>query len=245
LLFYVSNQFIFHSRNSFVSIQENDYQWQFCCSPPPLLEAYSLNDNLEAQARAIFDSTVSKFSNNQAIGTFGKVLTGKTPPTSNLEYYGNDIPFIKTPDMHGNIFVTTSECYLSVDGANSQANKYIPSNTVIVACIGANAGEVAITSYEAQTNQQINSVVTSYPCFLYFSIRSHTEELRALGDGSSTMININKTSFENYEIPSSTPDELTSLEESLAKIFNLILANTKEIDTLSQMKELIVSTLSR
>lgn len=203
-----------------------------------------INDNLEAQARVIFDSAVSKFSNTQAIGTFGKVLTGKTPPTSNLAYYGNDIPFIKTPDMHGNIFVTTSECYLSVDGANSQANKYIPPNTVIVACIGANAGEVAITSYEAQTNQQINSVVTSYPCFLYFSIRSHTEELRALGDGSSTMININKTSFENYEIPSSTPDELTSLEESLAKIFNLILANTKEIDTLSQMKELIVSTLS-
>ena len=209
----------------------------FCITNP-------VNDNLEAQARAIFDSTVSKFSNSQAIGSFGKVLTGKTPPTSNLAYYGNDIPFIKTPDMHGSIFVTTSECYLSVDGANSQANKYIPPNTVIVACIGANAGEVAITSYEAQTNQQINSVITSYPCFLYFSIRSHTEELRALGDGSSTMININKTSFENYKISSSTPDELIPLEESLATIFNLILANTKEIDTLSQMKELIVSTLS-
>ena len=78
------------------------------------------------------------------------VITGKTPPTSVAEYYGNDIPFIKTPDMHGNVYITSSECSLSKAGADSQKNKYLPENTVVVACIGANAGEVALTSYIAQ-----------------------------------------------------------------------------------------------
>ena len=130
--------------------------------PPPL------NDNLEAQANAIFSSSAPDFTDLQPIHNFGTVITGKTPPTSVAEYYGNDIPFIKTPDMHGNVYITSSECSLSKAGADSQKNKYIPENTVVVACIGANAGEVALTSYIAQTNQQINAIISKYPCFLYF-----------------------------------------------------------------------------
>lgn len=172
------------------------------------------------------------------------VITGKTPPTSVAEYYGNDIPFIKTPDMHGNVYITSSECSLSKAGADNQKNKYIPENTVVVACIGANAGEVALTSYIAQTNQQINAVISKYPCFLYFSIKAHTAELRTLGEGSSTMININKTSFEKYEIPTPSDNTLQQLEHKLSIVFSTILHNLQEIDRLNETKDLLVTQLS-
>ena len=204
-----------------------------------------INDNLEAQAFAIFKKNIADVDMLQPIYSFGKVITGKTPPTSVPEYYGNDIPFIKTPDMHGSVYITSSECSLSTLGADSQSNKYIPEQTVIVACIGANAGEVSLTSYLAQTNQQINGVVTKYPCFLYFSVRTNTAKLRALGDGSSTMININKTSFENYKIPTPGLEKLDLLEKQLKKYFALILYNQQEIDRLSEMKELLIAQLSR
>ena len=179
------------------------------------------------------------------LGSFGTVVTGKTPSTDVLEYYGNDVPFVKTPDMHGNIYITSSESSLSVLGANSQANKYLPQNTVIVACIGANAGEVAITSFRSQTNQQINAIISNFPCFLYFSVKSHTTELRTLGEGSSTMININKSSFENYEIPTLKNEELQLLEKQLSDIFSLILSNLKEIDKLIELRDVLVTQLSR
>lgn len=203
-----------------------------------------INDNLEAQAFAIFKKNIADVDMLQPIYSFGKVITGKTPPTSVPEYYGNDIPFIKTPDMHGSVYTTSSECSLSTLGADSQSNKYIPEQTVIVACIGANAGEVSLTSYLAQTNQQINGVVTKYPCFLYFSVKTNTAELRALGEGSSTMININKTSFENYEIPTPDLEKLDLLEKQLKKFFALILYNQQEIDRLSEMKELLIAQIS-
>jgi type I restriction enzyme S subunit len=206
--------------------------------PPPL------NDNLEAQANAIFSSSAPYFTDLQPIHNFGMVITGKTPPTSVAEYYGNDIPFIKTPDMHGNVYITSSECSLSKTGADSQKNKYIPENTVVVACIGANAGEVALTSYIAQTNQQINAVISKYPCFLYFSIKAHTAELRTLGEGSSTMININKTSFEKYEIPTPSDNTLQQLEHKLSIVFSTILHNLQEIDRLNEAKDLLVTQLS-
>lgn len=203
-----------------------------------------INDNLEAQANAIFSSSAPDFTDLQPIHNFGTVITGKTPPTSVAEYYGNDIPFIKTPDMHGNVYITSSDCSLSKAGADSQKNKYIPENTVVVACIGANAGEVALTSYIAQTNQQINAIISKYPCFLYFSIKVHTAELRTLGEGSSTMININKTSFENYEIPTPSDNTLQQLEHKLNIIFSAILHNLQEIDRLNETKDLLVTQLS-
>lgn len=204
-----------------------------------------INDNLEAQANAIFSSSAANFTVLQPIHSFGTVITGKTPPTSVAEYYGNDIPFIKTPDMHGNVYITSSECSLSKAGADSQENKYIPENAVVVACIGANAGEVALTSYIAQTNQQINAIISKYPCFLYFSIKAHTAELRTLGEGSSTMININKTSFENYEIPTPSDSTLQQLERKLSIVFSAILHNLQEIDRLNETKNLLVTQLSR
>ena len=203
-----------------------------------------INDNLEAQAEAMFTSATNGSGLLRPLGSFGTVITGKTPSTDVPEFYGNDIPFVKTPDMHGNVYITSSEGSLSTLGADSQRNKYLPPNTLIVACIGANAGEVAITSFPSQTNQQINAIISEKPCFLYFSVKAHTTELRALGEGSSTMININKTSFENYEIPTLNESELSLLEIRLQKIFDVILANLREIDKLSEIKDIIVTHLS-
>lgn len=205
-----------------------------------------INDNLEAIAHSIYRETVSNSElQSQPIKYYGPVITGKTPSTDCLECYGEDIPFIKTPDMHGTPFVTTTECYLSKLGADSQANKYIPEFSLIVACIGANAGEVAITTYQAQTNQQINAAVTEYPCALYFAIKDSRDELRALGDGSSTMLNINKSSFENFELQLPYKDKLIKLEALLRSAFDYIHSNVLEINLLEEYKSLLVTTLSR
>ena len=205
-----------------------------------------INDNLEDIAHSIYRDTISDSElEAKPIKHFGTVITGKTPSTDCLEYYGNDIPFIKTPDMHGTPFVTTTECYLSKLGAESQTNKYIPEFSLIVACIGANAGEVAITTYQAQTNQQINAAITDYPCTLYFAIKDAREELRALGDGSSTMLNINKSSFENFELLLPCKEEIVKLECLLRSVFDYIHFNVLEINLLEEYKALLVATLSR
>lgn len=66
-----------------------------------------------------------------------------------------------------------------------------------------------------------------------------------VGEGSSTMININKTSFENYEIPTPSDNTLQQLEHKLNIIFSAILHNLQEIDRLNKTKDLLVTQLSR
>jgi type I restriction enzyme S subunit len=119
----------------------------------------------------------------KSIQQFGTVITGKTPSKANADFYGNDVPFVKTPDMHGNMFILgTSDC-LSTAGAESQANKTLPAGSICVSCIGT-IGVVSITTEGCQTNQQINSVVLTNPAsreFLFLRLLDSKQALENLG----------------------------------------------------------------
>lgn len=204
-----------------------------------------INENLEKTAQCLYSDIVLRKENIEytSIGSFGRVITGKTPSTEVSEYYGNEIPFIKTPDMHSGVFVTKVGSKLSKIGADSQRQKYIREKSVVVACIGAGIGEVAITSDLSQTNQQINAVETDYPFMLYFGIKNSYEKLHAAGCGGSTMPNLNRTDFEDFMIPTLKHDKET-LEIKLSKLCNTIEINQKEMDQLEEMKHFVVSQIS-
>lgn len=135
------------------------------------------------------------------IGDIGDIITGKTPSTKKHENYGDDIPFIKTPDMHDYPIIIKTEQKLSEIGANSQSNKYIPPGSLLISCIGT-VGVVSINSSISQTNQQINSIIPShdyYRYYLYFLLTSLKSMLEGMG-GGSTMANINKSKFSMIQI---------------------------------------------
>ena len=47
------------------------------------------------------------------VGSLGKIITGKTPPTKDKDNYGGDIPFITPVDMIGNRNAFITERYIS------------------------------------------------------------------------------------------------------------------------------------
>ena len=133
---------------------------------------------------------------------FGKVICGKTPPKKSDKYYSKDIPFIKIPDMHDNIFVIESTDHLSLEGSKTQQNKLLPANSILVSCI-ATVGLVAINSRPSHTNQQINAIIIKEPFFreyLFLNLKRMKSFLLALGSGGSATLNINTSTFGNIEI---------------------------------------------
>mgnify|MGYP000936804177 FL=1 len=160
---------------------------------------------------------------------FGEVITGKTPSTSKMEYYGGSIPFVTIPDMHGNVFPLVTEKTLTKTGADTQKNKYIPTNSIIVSCI-ATVGLVNIAVKSCQTNQQINSVILHDDNDLYFFYES-MKRIKALLDGvgsnGATMTNVNKTKFSNIKVMYPTEDLVMKYNEFCKLIFAQILALSK------------------
>lgn len=181
----------------------------------------------------------------KSIQQFGSVITGKTPSKANADFYGFDVPFVKTPDMHGNMFILgTSDC-LSTAGAESQANKMLPAGSICVSCIGT-IGVVSITTEDCQTNQQINSVVLSNPAsreFLYLRLQDAKQTLENLGANGATMGNVNKGKFEAMEIVCPSDELLARYHRLVEPLFSDILSLLRQIQNLRRTRDLLLPRL--
>ena len=179
------------------------------------------------------------------IRQFGTVITGKTPSKANADFYGNDVPFVKTPDMHGNMFILgTSDC-LSTAGAESQANKTLPAGSICVSCIGT-IGVVSITTEDCQTNQQINSVVLANPAsreFLFLRLQDSKQTLENLGANGATMGNVNKGKFEAMEIVCPSDGVLAPYHRLVEPMFSEILSLFRQIQNLRRTRDLLLPRL--
>ena len=189
--------------------------------------------------------TVPKGWSVQKIKDFGRVICGKTPSKSIAEYYGNDIPFIKIPDMHHDVFVLDSFEKLSEKGSNSQANKILPRGSICVSCI-ATVGKVIITHQPSQTNQQINSIVPDLPIytyFLYFLMGEKERLFHDLASGGSATLNMNTSTFSNVDILMPNSKIIEAYDGVVSRIFDEILHNLKLSFLLSDMRDTLLPKL--
>jgi len=179
------------------------------------------------------------------LSNFGDIITGKTPSTTIADYFGDDVPFIKTPDMHNQIFIEHTDQMLSELGAKSQEKKFLPPLSLCVSCIGT-AGVVGITSKPSQTNQQINSIVFNEPnnvYFFYALMSQMKEQLDALGSNGSTFTNVNKNKFENMEVFVPNQKTLNEFAEEFEAPFSLILTLQKQNTKLREARDILLPKL--
>lgn len=138
------------------------------------------------------------------VGDIGKVITGKTPKTSNCEYYGGNIPFLTPSDDMSVKYVRRTNKYITELGRLSVKNATLPANAICVSCIGSDLGKVVITTQETVTNQQINSIVVYTDKFdidfVYYSMFELGKILNFHSKTSTAVPIVNKSSFSQYEI---------------------------------------------
>lgn len=181
----------------------------------------------------------------KTINDFGKVITGKTPSTANPNFYGGNIPFVKTPDMHDAPYVLETSISLTNEGAESQNNKYLPKNSVMVSCIGT-AGVVSLTSESCQTNQQINSVKfdEEYKSFYFYGFaRGLKSLLDGLGSNGATMVNVNKSKFENIPILVPNTDILIKYDKCIKSFFEQVLILQQQNQKLKEGRDILLPRL--
>lgn len=216
-----------------------------------------INDNLEATARALYKSyfiDLDPFDGKQPINwkevtiddIASDVICGKTPPTADPKNYGTYMPFITIPDMHGNVYSTSTERFLSEKGVTTQSNKTLPANSICVSCI-ASVGLVCLTAEPSQTNQQINSIVCKSgvsPYYVYIKMTTLTDYLKQIGAGGSTTLNVNKTLFGQIPILCPDKDSMYVFHERVVPLFDEIRANQYEMQQMVVLKDLILTRLS-
>ena len=223
-----------------------------------------INADLEEMAQAIFknwfvdfepfkdgkfvDSELGMVPEGWKVGTLGDmgtIVCGKTPSKANSNYYGGDIPFIKIPDMHGNVFVESSEDRLTEQGSLSQIKKIIPPYSLMVSCI-ATVGLVSINTKPSHTNQQINTIIPhnkSALFYLYQYIKNNEELLKNMGRGGTTTLNVNTKSFSNIRLFIPSDIALLQFHQIVEGLFKKIELNMQESRTLALLRDTLLPRL--
>ena len=207
------------------------------------------NKTLEAMAETLFRQWFIEEAKEDweefELNEFGQIICGKTPSKSNANYFGDDVPFLKIPDMHGKVFITKTTDSLSQLGALSQSKKMVPQNSICVSCI-ATVGLVCITDCDLQTNQQINSIVPTEPKFLYYLYEvmlGMYDELHNLASGGTATLNLNTGDFSRIKIAKPDDETLLQFNNAIIPLFTKIRCNVRQIQTLENLRDTLLPKL--
>ena len=114
--------------------------------------------------------------------------SGGTPSRKRAEFFGGDIPWVKTGELTEKYVRETEEMLTELGVKNSSARVF-PKGSVGIAMYGATIGKVSIWGIDTSTNQAcavarpINGVVSSE--FLYHFLRSEKAALVGEGKGGA------------------------------------------------------------
>ena len=179
------------------------------------------------------------------IADIGRIETGKTPPMSNRKLYGGDILFVKTPDMHDKMFISSTSETLSEDGNNYQLTKLLPTNAIMVSCIGT-AGIVSINAKPAHTNQQINSIILNNLKdleWLYYVCRQMKSIIELFGATGATMTNLSKGKFEKLKVVVPKANIRESFHKRIRPYFKEIFTLDQQNTLLTRQRDLLLPRL--
>ena len=121
------------------------------------------------------------------LGEVGKWQSGATPSRLCKEYYGGDIPWLKTGDLNDG-YITDIPEYITQKALKETSVKLNPAGSVLIAMYGATIGKVGILTYPATTNQACCACVeyeATDQQYLFYFLLSHKENFIRQGGGGA------------------------------------------------------------
>lgn len=175
------------------------------------------------------------------LGDYGKVVTGNTPPTKDIENYENGTYLWASPADLGTIkLISETKTMLSAQGFSK--TRTLPKGSILVTCIGSTIGKVGMATKEMSTNQQINSIVVNDNNdneFVYYAIQSAFPRYLSSIAVQAVPI-ISKSAFEL--LPNKRPylQEQKKIGKFLSLLDERIATQNKIIEDLKKLKSAII-----
>ena len=174
----------------------------------------------------------------------GQIVTGNTPPTSDMSNYGNYMPFIKATD----IILGSRYTYVTEQGYSEKSYKkykanIVPKGSTCIVTIGSIGKKMTQAHTDLFVNQAINAILPYKQYdkdYIYYATKyAVLPQLKIYDSGTTSgRENISKSSFSNIRL---YVEEDFSTQQKIASILSaydrLIENNTHRICLLEQMAE--------
>jgi type I restriction enzyme S subunit len=172
-------------------------------------------------AEAIFSNLEKKYPHKK-ISEVAETTSGGTPLRSNTDFYGGNIPWLKSGELKDGL-IESAEEYITEIGLKNSSAKLLPENTLLLAMYGATAGRTGITKIKAATNQAICAIFPKSHItqeYLYWFLRQYRYNFIDISKGGAQP-NISQSVINATKIP--IPD--ISLQNQISDILSQIEAN--------------------
>ena len=172
------------------------------------------------------------------LGEIGTWESGATPSRQRKEYYGGEIPWLKTGDLNDGKIIEIPE-FITQKALEETSVKLIPTGSVLIAMYGATIGKIGILTFPATTNQACCACVDYKieQMYLFYFLLASKAMFVAMGGGGAQP-NISKEKIVSTSIPLPPPAEQQRIVEEIERWFKLI-------DIIEQGKADLQSTIKQ
>lgn len=170
------------------------------------------------------------------LGDIFEIGSGGTPSKAHPEYYGGEIPWVKTGDLKEEYLFSVEDCITEEGLKNSSAKMYEPG-TVLIAMYGATIGATSILKFDACTNQ---ACAAFKPCkdvkpeYLYYFLRSKKQKFISDGVGGAQP-NISAGYLKKVQIDVRNLEEQDCIITVLDGVNSVIQERQRELDLLDKL----------
>ena len=207
-----------------------------------------INDNLLASTDTIFSKLFleNKGEDTVTFTDIVQLMGGGTPKTDENSYWNGEIPFFTPKDISSSPFCIATEKHLSSEGLKSCSSRLYPSYTTFVTCRGT-VGNLSMAGIPMAMNQSCYAMKgkDNYPPFFVYSFTRYviaTMKKKASGAVFSALVT---RDFEMENVFEPDIKSAIKYQSLVTPLFDEILSNTKEIQSLDEFSQALLTRLSR
>ena len=210
-----------------------------------------INKNLEEQAQALYREMFVNTTNEQRrtcrAEEYFDIAIGKTPPRKERQWFTtnpSDVIWISISDMGScGTYISRSSEQLTQEAIDKFNIKVVPSNTVLLS-FKLTVGRIAITYGEMTTNEAIAHFKTDKSFineYLYCYLKDFNYQTMGSTSSIATAVNSKIIKAMPFVIPAD--DEISRFHSVVGPMFEQILNNQLENDSLAEMRDTLLPRL--
>lgn len=175
------------------------------------------------------------------LGEVASSYSGGTPSVGNSKFYGGNIPFIRSGEIHS----SKTELFLTQEGLENSSAKLVKQGDILYALYGATSGEVERSKINGAINQAILAIIPNenYDAeFISQWLKNNKENIVNLylqgGQG-----NLSGEIVKKIEISFPTKKEQTAIGNFFRQLDETIALQTAEVEKLNQLKKGLLAAM--
>lgn len=166
-------------------------------------------------------------------------FSGGTPSTTNQNFYGGNIPFIRSAEIGKD----KTELFLTEEGLKNSSAKLVNKGDLLIALYGANSGDVAISKLKGAINQAILCMQSDYSntfTFNFLSLKKNWIISKYIQGGQG---NLSGDIVKSIKLAFPIKLEQEKIASCLSSLDELITATREKLEALQAHKKGLMQNL--